>query len=450
MVGCLLGVVVLRFPLFATSRVPGQIAGKLSTLEHQEKKPRRFFGLQTAVLKDVDGDRVCDIAVAAAELGDGISKRKVLVFSGADGKVICEVSSLPFLQAHVGKAQKYDPSLALLLSSGGDIDRDGCDELLIGVHQPFSSEGPRGRAVLYSVRDRQVIHQVEGEAPGDGFGRSVSLAGDVDRDGVTDWIVGAPGGGLHRWPRTKGYAYICSGGDGSLICRVEGELHEGSDGSSTEDLFGHSSCPLGDLNKDGYADFAIGAPLDEFGGKRWCGTVTIYSGKNCLPIRVLSGAGHGSEFGRALGQSDYDLDGLSEIVVGSASQRAQVFSGESGEVIATLERYTGFHETGFAGQVSGLGDVNGDGYPDLGIGALPLAGTAGTMFRYRYYVYSGKDWEEITHVEIDRIDSISIQGCGDIDQDGCQDLLIGLPSQRTVKVVSGASGKTIRTLRPPR
>lgn len=418
-----------------------------STSVLEETRVTRFFGYEVAALEDVDGDGIDDIAVAAAERSYEVSRRRVVVFSGASGELLCEITSEPFLDVYRrSKALTYMPCVSLSLSSGGDMDGDGYGDLLIGVHQPFKGRVgslPNSMAAVYSVRNKKVIHRAEGETPGDGFGRSVTLVGDVDRDGAADWIVGAPGGSHGSWPRARGYAHVRSGRDGSLIARLEGELYEEDSAHPDGDLFGYFCCPLGDLDGDGHADFAISAPRGRFESKRH-GRVAIYSGKECSQVRVLHGGSIGDFFGGSIVGNDFDLDGLSELVVGSVSRCAQVFAGESNELIKTLSPHTRFFLTGFAGQIAGVGDVNGDGHPDLGIGALPLY----PHDLNRCHIVSGKDWREIFHIDVE-VSSAIVQGCGDLDRDGNPDVLLGIPGQKEVRVVSGVSGQAIHSLKAP-
>ena len=265
------------------------------------------------------------------------------------------------------------------VSTAGDLNDDGFDDMIIGA--PYGGAGGDFSGQAYVVYGKQagfgtidgagraivdlgnlasddgfVIH---GAAAGDQAGWSVSTAGDVNGDGISDLIVGAPFssvGGTY-----VGEAYVIFG-DGGGLGTTDGSGHAVVDlgsaaglGSSQgfvirgEASWGFASWSVsaaGDVNGDGIGDLIIGAPYS--GGTIGGQAYVLYG----------SIAGFGA------------LDASGRTVVDLANG-ASAFSPDQGFVI------TGADPRALAGlQVSGAGDVNGDGYADLLVGLPSATGDA--------------------------------------------------------------------------
>src|SRR4030095_4743874 len=104
----------------------------------------------------------------------------------------------------------------------------------------------------FSGKDGSLLLTLTGSGPGDSFGASVAAAGDVNNDGTVDLIVGAPNDGT-AGPDAGG-AYVFSGKSGTAIWTLAGA-------AGGHELFGESVAGVGDLDADGFDDFAVGAPF---------------------------------------------------------------------------------------------------------------------------------------------------------------------------------------------
>lgn len=278
-----------------------------------------------------------------------------------------------------------------------------------------------------------------GDGAGDGFGWAAAAAGDVDGDGVCDWIVGAPGAGPGG--DETGAARVHRGVDGALLYALAG--------AESGDRFGFAVGALGDVDGDGRSDVVVGAPRHDAAGQD-SGAVYVFSGGDGSLLFSLVGTAGGDKFGYAVaGPGDIDLDGVPDVAVGapgadvsdSEEGRVYVFSGVDGSLVFAAEGNEKEGQLGAA--LAGAGDVNLDGRPELVAGApaakegrvVLLSGAGGSPLRE---VVGDEDGERFGH---------SVAGAGDVDGDGIPDWLAGAPfssqsgsaAGRAV-LVSGLSG----------
>jgi len=179
------------------------------------------------------------------------------------------------------------------VGAAGDVNRDGYPDIVLG------GTGAYGRIQVFSGKDQSVLHDWTTTHYADGFGSAVSGAGDVNADGYPDVLVGAS-----EYSSATGYARIYSGKDGSELKTLFGK--------SGNDRFGLSVSGAGDVDGDGHADFIIGA--EEAGNRN--GYAVIYSGRDYSVICKLTGPAYYNKFGyRVSGGGDVNGDGLPDVVV---------------------------------------------------------------------------------------------------------------------------------------
>ncbi len=208
--------------------------------------------------------------------------------------------------------------------------------------------------------------------------------------------------------------------------------------------FGWAVADLVDIDGDNVTDVIIGAPFS--------GVCQVYSGASGLLIHDLVPSTPGGRFGHALADAgDVDNDGVHDIIVGantsSGSGRAFVFSGATGLEILDFLGEAPNDAFGYA--VAGAGEIDGDAFDDLLVGARDHdtgGGNAG-----RVYLYSGVDGSLIRSIDgegtTDQFGS-GTSGTGDIDGDGFGDQIVGAPGAGAgnlgkAYVYSGADGSLI-------
>jgi hypothetical protein len=183
-----------------------------------------------------------------------------------------------------------------------------------------------------------------------GFGVSVSSAGDVNGDGYEDLICGAANG-------IPPEASLWLGGP-------EGPEAVASQVITGDGTFGISTRGAGDLNGDGYADIVIGNPNEQL-------FVAYYGGPDGLDMTApLTVTGPTTNFGLSVaGAGDLNGDGYGDAVI-SAKDKAYVYYGSQAGLTSDPDlTLLGPIGSQFGDSVAGLGDTNGDGFDDLGVGA---------------------------------------------------------------------------------
>jgi len=322
----------------------------------------------------------------------------------------------------------------------GDINADGWDDVLVADPLHSGDYDEEGRVYIYyggPAADDIADETLWAPEPEGQFGSAVAGGQDINGDGWVDVMVGCPYAG-------PGYAQIYYGGPGPL-----GNHDLFLSGEVANDSFGGSMAMVGDVNGDGWGDFAIGAPYNDEAGAT-AGKVYIYFGGPAIDgiaDLTLLGEAAGDRFGAALsGARDVDGDGRCDLLVGAYGSdaggadagRAYLFlagSLASGTPNLTLTGETEGDQFGDA--VAGVGDVDGDRYADLLIGAWRC--DIGGTYAGRAYLYRGGPGMDgtpdlvIAGSEQSRLGR-SISSAGDMNGDGWCDFSVGSPNLSTGEV----------------
>ncbi len=407
-------------------------------------------GFAVSSAGDVNGDGFDDFMVGAPTGDDGgdLAGEAYVIFGSASGfgtdiggRQVIDLTSLSAAQGFVIQGDSTNDRAGGGVSSAGDVNGDGFDDLIVGAEQNVVSGGAPGSAYVVfgtasgfgvDVGGRQVIDlttlsasegfRVDGVTSGGHTGKSVASAGDVNGDGFHDLIVGAP------YAASAGEAYVVFGSasgfgsdvggtqviDLTTLAAAQGFVIHGD---ATDDFAGFSVSTAGDVNGDGYDDMIVGAPTGDDGGS------------NAGEAYVVFGSASGFGAPDGAGRQVIDLTTL------SASEGFIIQGDAAGDVAGR--------------SVSSAGDVNGDGYDDLIVGAM-YGDDGGSDAGEAYVVFgsasgfgtadgAGRQVIDLTTLTAaqgfviqgdgsDDQTGRSVSSAGDVNGDGFDDLIVGAPS----------------------
>ncbi len=361
-----------------------------------------YFGISVGTAGDVNGDGYDDFIVGAMQNdAAGVDAGAAYLYYGgatpdaAADLVLTGAATNDLFGCSVGTA--------------GDVNNDGYDDIIVGARYNDAGGTTAGRAYVYfggATPHKLPDWTLTGLAASDNFGISVGTAGDVNKDGYDDVIVGAPNNDASG--PDAGAAYVFYGGvspDAIADLTMYGE--------SPADYFGLSVGTAGDMNGDGYADVIVGAPLSDVGGLN-IGRAYVFRGgatADAVADLALPGVAAGDEFGHSVGTAgDVNDDGYSDVIVGayyndtggSTAGAAYVFyGGVSADTVADVTLLGASTNDAFGTSVGAAGDVFGDGFPDVIVGApysdlgASQSGAAYVFDFNRYFVTSpngGETW----------------------------------------------------------
>jgi|GEM_PF-2147428 len=357
-------------------------------------------GFAVAMLGDVNNDGLGDIGVGVT---DGGGPGGVYVVFGSDAPATVDLDALGSAGFAITAGDAFGHSVA----AAGDVNDDGLQDVLIG--DPGANGGSGRAVVVFGKTDTDAVDgtalgtdgfAVDGTISSGALGFSVAGAGDVNVDGFDDVIIGAHGNSI------AGRVLIVYGkADTSSISEDDLEM-DATDGiivtgAAPFDLFGRSVAGAGDLNGDGRADVAFGAPGIDVGDDNGAGRAYVLYGATDLTNTTLADLTAGMGGFSVHGASQFDFAGWS---------------------------------------VGGVGDVDRDGFGDLIVGAYGVdvaAGNAGRLF----VLYGAADLTSANLADLSVGDAgfildgegfqdfagWAVHGSHDSNGDGFEDFALGVP-----------------------
>jgi hypothetical protein len=367
------------------------------------------FGMATSTAGDLNKDGYSDIIVGAAHPSQ--PGKAFVYFGGAAMNNIADISM---------NGESLADNFGVSVAATGDFNGDDYTELLVGASE-FSFQMGRVYFYEYSVSGNitsDTVRKLIGPGTNQGFGMSVSSAGDVNKDGFDDMIVGC------TWNDSDGKAYLYFGG--LVFDTIPDVIMYGEAGQQSE--FGKVVSGAGDVNGDGFADVIVGGHFYNLK----TGRAYIYFGgalMNNVADIIITGEATDRYLGASVSSADFNKDGFSDVLVGepgygSNTGRAHIlFGGLNMDNIPDVTM-TGESTGNYFGFLSSpAGDVNGDSYPDVIIGATHFGGETGRAYIY----FGGSTMNNAVDLTLNGENGYfgSWLSSGDVNGDGYSDVIVG-------------------------
>jgi hypothetical protein len=424
---------------------------------------------------DVNGDGYADVIVGARLYDNGETDEGAafVYLGGAKGIV----SGNPTTAAAQLESNQTSAQLGLSVASAGDVNGDGYADVIVGAPTYDSGQTDEGAAFVFlggasgiaSANPSTAATQLESNQANAFFGKRVAGAGDVNGDGYADVIVGADS--YDNGQTDEGAAFVFLGGPSGIASGNPSTAAAQLESNQAGAGFGTSVAGAGDVNGDGFADVIVGAYLYDAGqtdeGAAFVflgGPSGIASGNPSTAAAQLESNQAGASFGVSVaGAGDVNGDGYADVVVGAHTYDAGqtdegaafvflggpsgIASGNPATASAQLESNQA--GAGFGSSVAGAGDVNGDGYADVIVGAYQYDNgqtDEGAAFVFRGSasgIASGNPATlGVSQLESNQASSLlglAVAGAGDVNGDGYADVIVGAPGYSAGQSVEGAA-----------
>ncbi|MCB0742393.1 MAG: FG-GAP repeat protein [Ignavibacteriae bacterium] len=429
----------------------GSGSGITSYIFKKGNEASGHLGKSVFTAGDVNGDGYSDVIIGRNSTIDAVYRGVAEVYHGydfdSDNITSFELAQAPDWSADLSSSIIVD-GFGDAVSTAGDVNGDGFADVVIGAKSFYVDGNFVGGAFLYhgslSGLESNYAWMVEGSQNNGLYGKSVGIAGDVNGDGYSDIIIGESDF------NNKGKAYIYYGSLNGMIDNDPEELYGTQIGSEA----GTSVSTAGDVNGDGYSDIIIGVP--EFSNVQQSeGAVFVYYGTSDgidqANKLILEGNQDNANFGSSVSTAgDVNGDGYVDVIIGMPGKTigvnkvgaAYIYHGSlSGLSVTPSNMINGDQSnSGYGFSVSTAGDVNGDGYSDIIIGAstygLGAKGAAFVHYGSSSGVSNTPNWTK-EGVNASFLGN-SVSAAGDVNGDGYSDVIIGAYDFSNGQVAEGA------------
>jgi hypothetical protein len=391
------------------------------------------MGYSVASAGDVNGDGYSDVIVGAYLYNNG---GRAFVYHGS-------ATGINITVAAAVESYQVNAQMGYSVASAGDVNGDGYSDVIVGANQYGNGQFFEGAAFVYygsatgiSTSAAAIVESNQSDAF---MGTSVASAGDVNGDGYSDVIVGAPN--YDNGQSNEGAAFVYHG-SATGVSTTAAATVENNQASAR---MGQSVASAGDVNGDGYSDVIVGAWLYD-NGQTEEGAAYVYHGG---ATGISTSAAVTLECNQAGGQmgifvasaGDVNGDGYSDVIVGANQYdngqdnegAAFVYHGSTTGITttaaATVESNQADGNMGIS--VASAGDVNGDGYSDVIVGAHLYSN--GQSDEGASFVYHGSaagiSTTAAATVESNQVSAemgfFSVASAGDVNGDGYSDVIVG-------------------------
>jgi hypothetical protein len=454
--------------------VSGISSGNPATADTQleSDQPSALFGASVARAGDVNGDGYADVVVGAPQFdAPTFNEGVAFVYLGSAGGIADGNPSTASFQL---ESDQSGAGMGNVVGSA-DVNGDGYADVIVGADFYDAGQSNEGAAFVYLGGAAGIVDgtpasagvsQLESDQAGASLGASVAGAGDVNGDGYADVIVGAPS--YDAGQADEGAAFVFLGSAAGVASGTPATASAQLESDQAGASLGGSVAGAGDVNGDGYADVIVGAPgydagqADEGAAFVFLGSISgVASGTPATASAQLESDQAGARLGGSVaGAGDVNVDGYADVIVGADSYddgesdegAAFVFLGSPTGIadgtpasagVAQLESDQAGARLG--GSVAGAGDVNGDGYADVIVGADSYddgQSDEGAAFVFLGGVGDGTPATASAQLESDQAGALfggSVAGAGDVNGDGYADVIVGASSYDAGQVDEGAA-----------